>query len=224
MRIATYNVCNLFLAGEGPAKPAKALRPLKKMVSNVHADVWLLQEVGSLATLQAFNEGLAEPFSEVALLPGNSDRSIHLGVLSRLPLSVTSHRHTPLLDAEGQALRGYMSQQAAQVGQVSDLQVLRDFLEVDLGFMKLFGVHLKSQAQSNWQTLDAETLRRAEVRALVKLLQERTGTNPYAVLGDFNDVAEAEVFESLSVLNLSDLHAELYARLGRRPSCPRTGS
>ena len=218
MRLATYNVCNLFLAGEGLTKPGKALRPLRKMVGNVGADVWLLQEVGSLQTLQIFNESLEDPFPELALLPGNSDRSIHLGVLSRVPVTVTSHHQTLLVDEEGEPLLGYMSQQAAQAGKMSELKVLRDFLEVDLGWMKLYGVHLKSQAQSNWQTLDAEILRRAEVRALVHLLQARVGTSPYAVLGDFNDVAEADVFDALDALELSDLHAELFTRLGRRPS------
>ena len=67
---------NLFLAGEGPTKPGKSLRPLARMIDQVAADVMLVQEVGSTASLQLLNQRLAKPYEYCAAVVGNSNRRI----------------------------------------------------------------------------------------------------------------------------------------------------
>ena len=46
LKLATYNLKDLFLNGEGPAKSGKALRPLARMIDQIDADLIALQEVG----------------------------------------------------------------------------------------------------------------------------------------------------------------------------------
>ena len=102
-RICTYNVENLFLADEGPLKPHKAVRPLLRMIEQVGADLVVLQEVGSKTSLELLNSWLPNPYEFVDLMEGNSNRSIHLGVLSRVPIELTSHRDLKL-QADGEPL------------------------------------------------------------------------------------------------------------------------
>ena len=225
IRIATYNVQDLFLCGEGAAKLPRAQRALAHMIQKVAADFWLLQEVGSLASLNLLNEQLDEPFAHTYLQPGNSNRSIHLGILSRWPVSVTSHAHCALTDDHGKALLGYVDQAAALAGQAAPLRLQRDILQVELRVaaqpLVLFGVHLKSHAQMNWQSIATADVRAAEVRVLHVLCdryRQTQPTVPMVLLGDFNDVASSSVFAPLDDLDLTDLHAERYTAMGRRPS------
>lgn len=213
IRIASYNVRNLFLCGEGPAKPQAELRPLYRMVTQVDADLLALQEVGSLDTLRMFNDRLAAPYPHLACVNGNSDRSIHLAVLSRLPVTATSHAHLPLQDISG-----------AEWSPAVYLQ--RDLLRVrvtqpDGRRLVLFNVHLKSRAEKVDSPLSAADIRAAEVRLLVHLVrqyQQQHEADLIVVAGDFNDVPRSEALAPLTDLPLLDPQGDVLRRMGRNPS------
>ena len=224
VRLATYNVRDLFLRHEGPAKPGTELRPLLRMVAQVDADVLVMQEVGSLASLTELNQRLAQPYVHLGLVEGNSDRSIHIGVLSRLPVRLHSFSDVVLKDEQGAQLEGYRHERDAVRDVCAPLLVQRNFLRIDvLGLaddLTLYGVHLKSRGQSAWQAIDSELIRAAEVRALAGLLQDavRDGKALLAVLGDFNDYPGSASMRPLSKLGLADPQGVTAARLGRNPS------
>lgn len=213
IKIGTYNVRNLFLCGEGPPKPQKELRPLGRMVTQVDADLLALQEVGSRATLAAFNDTLAQPYPYLACVNGNSNRSIHLGVLSRLPLALTSHAHLPLPDMDGAAL-------------VPAARLQRDVLLAQANLadgrcLALFNVHLKSRADHAESHFSATDIRAAEVRLLVTLLRQYLQQHPEHLLvltGDFNDVPRSEVLAPLAEVPLIDPQDDMLRRAGRNPS------
>ena len=155
--IATYNLKNLFLNGEGVTKPVAEVRPLRRMLEQVNADVLLLQEVGSLASLRALNEGLPQAYAYADLVMGNSDRSIHLGVLSRYPVQLVSHRDAALLDEQGAPLHEFANEAAASRGVLTPLTFSRDLLRVDvLQYalpLSIFVVHLKSRTNRLWREI-----------------------------------------------------------------------
>ena len=58
VRLATYNLKNLFLHDEGFEKPTHETRPLAKMIDQVAADLMVVQEAGSQRSLETLNARL----------------------------------------------------------------------------------------------------------------------------------------------------------------------
>jgi endonuclease/exonuclease/phosphatase family metal-dependent hydrolase len=224
--ISTYNVKNLFLCGEGPTKPHKEVRPLARMIDQVGADVMVLQEVGSLRSLQQLNQQLARPYEYADLVPGNSNRSIHIAVLSRLPMVLKSHKDHGLKGHSGEALEFYPDTAAATVQRSAPLAFARDVVRVDIRTatwpaVSLFALHLKSRTNAPWQILAADDMRQAECRALVNIVNAYVRAHPdacVAVLGDFNDRMSSDALAPLKVLNLSDPLGAKLRLSGRNPS------
>ena len=191
-KICTYNLKNLFLCGEfeHEPKPKHELRPLLRMITQIDADVLVLQEVGSHASLSTLNAQLANPYPFEGFVAGNSRRSIHNAVLSREPFELVSHRELDVLDADGQVLKHYTSEAAAAAHELSPVGLQRDLQMIELGDLTLFSVHLKSQGNPPWQICPAHEVREAEARAIVEVI-ERYGravpSRPLVLLGDFND-------------------------------------
>ena len=225
VRIATYNLKNLFLAGEGPAKAAAEMRPLVRMLAQVDADVMVLQEVGSLASLTELNQRLAQPYAHSGLLPGNTDRSIHLAVLSRYPLRLVSHRHSVLLDEQQRPLQEYPSEQAALDGALAPLRFARDLLRIDVQGLayplSLFAVHLKSRTNRPWRALAADEVRAAESRMVSELVTRFRKDHPEALVflcGDFNHRLTSDALAPIAALGLCDPLGALLKVSGRNPS------
>ena len=226
MRICSYNVRDLFLAGEGNAKAERDVRQLARMVGVVDADVLLIQEAGSLASLELLNARLARSYEHLGLIPGNSTRSIHLAVMSRLPVNLCSHRRIRLTDIAGNAMSYYRSADAASDGQDSRLELQRDLLRVEIdagsaGTVSLFGVHLKSKTNPDWQKHPADDIRAAESRAVADVVSRYVAQHrARAVLlaGDFNDTLSSDALAALRNLGFSDPQGERLARTGRNPS------
>ena len=225
VRIATYNLKNLFLVGEGPAKPGGELRPLMRMIAQVDADVLVVQEVGSHASLAALNTRLEQPYEHIGLQPGNSERSIHVGVLSKFALQLKSHRDLQLQDEQGDALLEYASEAAAARGELSPLKFARDLLRIDVAGLKhplsIFAVHLKSRTNRPWRALAAETVRAAECRKLVEVFNDYRYAHPDAMLalcGDMNDRLTGDALSPLQTLALHDPVGDILRRSGRNPS------
>ncbi len=225
MRLATYNLKNLFLHDEGPEKPAHETRPLARMIDLVAADLLVVQEAGSQQSLETLNARLAAPYPHVHVVPGNSNRSIHLGVLSREAVTLTSHRELVLHDGDGQPLQWYPDEEAAAAGRAMPLKMQRDILQVEGRWrdcqFAAFVVHLKSRTNRAWQRLAAEDMRAAEVRALVEVLRhygERHPRMPRLVAGDFNDRWLSESLTPLKALPVTDPLGTTLKAQGRNPS------
>lgn len=212
------------MCGEGEDKPQYEVRALIKVIEKIRADILLLQEVGSLETLTRLNANLKSPYPHLACVPGNSLRNIHLAVVSRFPIDVTSHRHALLTDAAGQPLLAYPDEQSAKLDRKSAVGLQRDVLQVEVADLTLFGVHLKSKGSPAWQCVAADQIRRAEavtVAAIVRRYHDSQGTRSSRgamLMGDFNDLASADCLAALAALGWSDPHELRYRELGRNPS------
>ncbi len=203
------------MCGEGPDKPGKELRPLCRMVNLLDADLLALQEVGSAATLRAFNALLKEPYAHSGCLVGNNNRSIHLAVLSRVPVQLTSHRAQVLTDPAGEVL----------MHQGQPLRLQRDLLLVrtalpDRTPLALFVLHLKSRTSPGADLeLSADDIRAAEARAVAALVaahQQRHADDLILLAGDFNDTVYSDALEPLR--HWWDPHGEQLRARGRNPS------
>jgi endonuclease/exonuclease/phosphatase family metal-dependent hydrolase len=221
VRLCTFNVRNLFLAGDpGTLSGAYGARPkrraeiraLARALNRVDADLVGFQEVGSLAALGAVNELLTTPYPFLYLLPGNSRRGIHLAFASRRPLTVTSHAERTLRDDGGGVLEDYPDAESARSGSLAPLTLQRDLLRCDFGDgLKLcvFNVHLKSPNQPRWCRLSAEALRTAECRLIAEIVAEndRAGQG-IVVLGDCNDVWPSSALSALQEVGLKRVATE----------------
>ncbi len=195
------------------------------MIDQVAADTLVVQEAGSAASLETLNARLASPYEHQGLVPGNSTRSIHIGVLSRYPFELTSHRDVALTDTAGAALGWYPDESAARNVEAATLPVQRDVVLVETRVQNravaLFGVHLKSRTNAPWQLLAAEEMRAAEVRALARLVADYRQRQPQsiiAVLGDFNDRWSADSLAPLRDLGMLDPLGDELRQRGRNPS------
>lgn len=199
MRIATFNVENLFtrfLFNRGVDRrkahqhgftsedlrfrvaDPQSKRLTAEVVQALDADVLALQEVESLEVLKRFRDrmlGGRESYPFAAVLDGNDDRRIDVGVLSRLPIvHLRSWQH---LWTEGRP--------------VFD----RDCLEVDvLGerTITLYINHFKSMRSDGSRRPREATAprRRQQARAVRDIVEQRFGPDgdgDFVVLGDFND-------------------------------------
>ncbi len=224
IRIATYNLQDLFLDGPDE-KPHAAKRAIRRLIHLVDADVLAVQEVGSVEALQDLNAGLARPYAYIGLLPGNSNRSIHLGVLSRYELKLTSHVNVPLYEGDGKRLRGFVMEEDALTGTKRDIRLQRDILlaEFCVGGLNFgcFIVHLKSKWSPAWADLGTDQLRAAEARCLSRLVTEYCDEHvddEVIVLGDFNDVPTSDAMAPLRALHFTDPHRHLKRSMGRNPT------
>lgn len=217
---------NLFLAGEGePAKSARALTHLARTLARIKADVVCLQEVGSQASLELLNARLKQPYPEVGLLPGNSNRSIHLGFLSRWPMQLRSHRELPLTGVEGQQLYEYRSAEDAAAQRELPLLIQRDILHATVICpgepLQILNVHLKSRTSRDWALLASDVVRRAEAQALAQLIQQLLAAQPSCrllVAGDFNDTWHSDALTPMRELELLDPLGQQLRAAGRNPS------
>ena len=232
LRIATYNVQNLFTEEDARrqeravAKPAKALKALAGTLQGLAADVVILQEVASAAALEQVNGLLTSPFPYAAVVEGNSERGIHLAVLSREPFTASSHRELPLLDAEGNPLLEYETESAAGRDLATAIRIQRDLLQIELdladqGTLTLFNVHLKSKTNRPWRRLAADDVRAAESRQIAAViggyLNDHPG-RPVLLGGDFNDLRSSDSLAAIFSLPLSDPMGAELAKTGKNPS------
>jgi endonuclease/exonuclease/phosphatase family metal-dependent hydrolase len=231
LRVASYNVQNLFSDEDARrrgavAKTAAALKALAGTIGSMSADVLLLQEVGSEEVLDTLNNALKAPYPYRAVPPGNSDRGIHLGILSREPFELTSHRHLMLTNASGEVLLEYPSEADADADRAIPVRIQRDLMlaEVNLADrdpMALFNVHLKSKTNSPWRRLPADDIRAAEVRHVAARIGDYLRAHPQRpviLAGDFNDLRSSEVLRPIFELPLGDPLGDALKASGANPS------
>jgi endonuclease/exonuclease/phosphatase family metal-dependent hydrolase len=170
-------------------------------IAEARADLWMLQEVDSLASLQAFFANYVHRIADwryghFALRDGNDRRSIDIGFAARRDLvapadvAITSHKDMTFAQA------GAHDRELAALGiGPHDKVFARDCLEVglDLGDRRLtlFGCHLKSMNNGRDDGRQATLpVRRAEACAVRRLVMDRFGEGwreaNWIVLGDLN--------------------------------------
>ncbi len=199
---------------------------MARMITQVAADVMLVQEVGSQRSLNLLNDQLLQPYPHCEVVPGNSTRSIHLGVLSRYPVRLKSYRHLRLLDDSGTLLHFYPSSEHAAAQDAQPTGFFRDLLQIEvqsgaLPQLTLFGVHLKSKTNPPWQLHGASVYRAAEARAIRQVVEQYRAEQPatgVGVLGDLNDLLSSDALQPLRELPLQDVIGAQLRRAGRNPS------
>ena len=195
------------------------------MITLVDADFMMLQEVGSLATLRETNADLEQPYPFVGLIPGNSNRSIHLGVLSRFKTGLQSHKETPLHDRQGRAMEVYASEEDAISHKRTIARMQRDVLRASFTWqgrrVAVFGVHLKSAWNPAWMEIGTDVLREAEARCVTRIVNDYRDEHPddfVALVGDFNDAASSDALKPIRQLKFVDVHHEWFQNQGRNPT------
>jgi endonuclease/exonuclease/phosphatase family metal-dependent hydrolase len=171
-------------------------------IAEANADLWMLQEVDSLASLQAFFANYVHRIADhryghFALLDGNDRRDIDIGFAARRDLvtpqaiRVVSHKEMSFA-----AAGAYDAAALSPFGiRDSDRVFARDCLAVELSFgdhsLTLFGCHLKSMNNGR-EDGRAVTLpiRRAEALAVRHIVKSWFGPGwreaNWIVLGDLN--------------------------------------
>jgi endonuclease/exonuclease/phosphatase family metal-dependent hydrolase len=170
-------------------------------MAEANADLWMLQEVDTLATLQAFfanyvHRIAAHRYGHFSLAEGNDRRGIDVAFAARRDLlaeddvQVRSHRDMSFGEA------GVFDADLATMGiRATDKVFQRDCLAVELRLrdrsLTLFGCHFKSMNNGRDDGREATLpLRRAEARAVAKIVKAWFGPawrqRNWAVLGDLN--------------------------------------
>ena len=223
IRVCTYNVHNLFDGGSG--KSESEWKALAGILNRVAGDVVALQEVGSAAVLNTLNRRLKDPYAHEGFIQSNSDRGIHLGVLSRYPLTLRSHKECILTSPDGEILAEFASEADAVENRSSPLRFQRDLLLAEwmagpVAFAA-FVVHLKSKTNQPWRALSADEVRSAEGRALARIVSAYVAQNPLRntlLLGDFNDTLNSDALSTVRDLGFIDPVGAELAGTGRNPS------
>ncbi len=192
LRIASYNVENLFDNYDDPYKPDEGtppkyweeVRALAGVIDDLDADVLALQEVENLGVVKELNDLLKKPFAYVEVLPSNDFRGIRCALLSRLPiLRSISHRYQKLAGPH---------------------RFARDFPVFELGAgegasLLVAPVHFKSHHSSKGDP-ESKAWRGAEAKGVLRILKglrARGFGAPFVLLGDLNDTPEAETLAPL---------------------------
>jgi endonuclease/exonuclease/phosphatase family metal-dependent hydrolase len=219
VRIAAYNVLNLFDTHDDPAltgdqddagmtKPLHESVAVARAIRAIDADILCLQEVESLQALTEFRDTLLADMGYehiVSLGEAGDDRGIENAVLSRFPIVHT--QIWPGMELGGIHPDKYGTQENWFAGQ--PVAFRRSPLRVDVQIpgsdepWTLFVVHHKSGRFS-------EYWREAEAKAVVGFMGEITREHPdrpILVLGDFNAEPDAPSVRQYVSSGLDDIFA-----------------
>ena len=218
IRLATYNVENLFDAVDDPAlsgqnedkdalKPDKACRAAAETIRLLDADILALEEIESEAALRWFRDTYLTNlgYDHLASLDAGDERGIEQSVLSRFPIKSTKN-------FPRQALEGVHPAKAPDAPEGSPLTFHRSplFVEVEVPpargandkpyTLTLVVIHMKSGARSAYW-------REAEAKGALSLIDRFQKENPavnIAVLGDFNSQPADASYKSFIASGLTD--------------------
>ncbi|XHC27187.1 endonuclease/exonuclease/phosphatase family protein [Phycisphaerales bacterium ac7] len=213
VRLATYNVLNLFDEHDNPAlegrfddmhssreglraKPDEQLKAVAEAIRRLNADIIGLQEIESFDALEAFNaEYLSDMgYAFVTSIDVGQERGIEQGVLSRFP--IREARVWPNMPLGGVHPEKYGNSENWYAGEPIAYRRSPLYVRVEIPSegadgrfdLELFVIHQKSGYHASYW-------REAESRGLVNLINQRLQQNPdahIAVLGDFNAMPSAE--------------------------------
>lgn len=226
IRLATYNVENLFDEKDDPAlsgaqedkdnaKPVEHLKALAATIRAIDADVIALEEIESKEALVGFRDeylkGLG--YEYVESFDAGDSRGIENAVISRFPLRDTKiWLHMPLEGAgHPEIINGKAN---AEFGKAFDFRrsPLRVTVEVPAEkagagkpyALTLFVVHHKSSAGFGyWREAEAK-----RVLELVHEFEESDSSANVAMLGDFNALPQDESVQAYARAGMIDVFAD----------------
>lgn len=229
VRIATYNVANLFDDKDDPTlqdryedmnttKPKEELEGIVDAIRAIDADVLVLEEIESVAVLGWFRDTYLSGmgYTEAISIDAGDPRGIEQGVLSRFPLAepmvwprmALQGKHPAGADApEGEPITFHRS--PFRVDVIVPAGARGNPRDYDF---TIFAIHAKSGRNSGYW-------REAEAIGTTKLIHTAMSDDPgrnVVVLGDFNAVQTDASFQTFISSGLSDLFAD------RRPDDPAT--
>ncbi|MCC6676374.1 MAG: endonuclease/exonuclease/phosphatase family protein [Phycisphaerales bacterium] len=249
IRLATYNLENLFDSNDDPAltgqnedmnsvKPEAQLKGLAAAIRTLDADILAVEEVESEAVLRWFRDTYLKDlgYTHLASVDAGDERGIEQGVLSRFPIN--SVRNWPGLVLEGTQPEKEGDRPNPLAGQ--PMRFHRSPLKVEIEIappvppsnggagvppaskpytLTLFIIHQKSGRFS-------DSWRRAEAAGLLKLITETEKANPaanIAIVGDFNTIPSDAPIQTVISGGLIDLFADLRAGGGPRTITHESG-
>lgn len=183
LRAMAWNCENLFYfseEGENPNKSEQKLKTLAKNINFHEVDIVFLAEVGGLKSLENFNQDFLASKFICSLIPGNSDRNIHQGVLLKKNAKFYG-KHRSYRELK-------LSNSTFFCRDVVELQLYQN-KNKNRPFLTFFFVHLKSQWDRSGLDFKGKKQRAAEVLGLVKILnsyREKNPNSPFILWGDFN--------------------------------------
>lgn len=192
LRVACYNVENLFDNHDDPYRPDEGTSPkslaerqiLAKTIDGLDADVLALSEVENREVVLALNRLLAKPFPFVEAFSSNDMRGIDCALLSRVPIRRSiSHRHW--------RLRGGRS--------FARNLVIHELAPTEDTRLLVAPMHLKSKRNASGDPQGAKW-RGAEAKAILEVLtdlRKQGNKSPCIVLGDLNDTPDSETLAPL---------------------------
>jgi endonuclease/exonuclease/phosphatase family metal-dependent hydrolase len=229
VRIATYNVANLFDDKDDPTlqdryedmnttKPKEELEGIVDAIRAIDADVLVLEEIESVAVLGWFRDTYLSGmgYTEAISIDAGDPRGIEQGVLSRFPLAepmvwprmALQGKHPAGADApEGEPITFHRS--PFRVDVIVPAGARGNPRDYDF---TIFAIHAKSGRNSGYW-------REAEAIGTTKLIHTAMSDDPgrnVVVLGDFNAVQTDASFQTFISSGLIDLFAD------RRPDDPAT--
>jgi endonuclease/exonuclease/phosphatase family metal-dependent hydrolase len=209
----TWNVENLFRPPLGAAEEdveryERKLRLLARVIGELSPDVVALQEVGGEEPLQDLQEALGNTYSNRAISAFPDGRGIRVAFLSRLAIQMRTDLADfpagPALEVRELTATGEPRLVSRMGRGALRIRVVKEDLTVDL-----ITAHLKSKlltfpggrffpddeeerAQVAGLALERRTAEAVTLRIRANDLLEGNARTPLLVLGDFNDVPEAQ--------------------------------
>ncbi|MBB3308936.1 putative extracellular nuclease [Rhizobium sp. BK196] len=179
-------------------------------IADADADILCLQEIDSMAALQAFEYGylyrmVGNGYRQKYLVEGNDSRGIDVAVLMRE--ETRDGQKIELKDIKSHAMVTYrdfalFDEEIGKTNRLDDKIFKRDCLELDLRIggvpLTLYVVHFKSMGNPR-DGLDGRQstlpIRRAEARAVRRIIENRFGAGHtakknFVICGDMNDYQE----------------------------------
>lgn len=155
----------------------------RRIVDVMDVDILAVQEVEHIDILKAFNrDQLGHLYPHIALIEGNDQRLIDVGVMSKLPIgAITSFQTATHPDQPNQRVFG------------------RDLLKVQIlddnedHLLNVYNTHLKSHFVPFGEdpiqgAIDANERRRRQAETIARILEQEEGVDAKFVLtGDMND-------------------------------------
>ncbi|HUG82860.1 MAG TPA: endonuclease/exonuclease/phosphatase family protein [Bryobacterales bacterium] len=198
-----------------PAGTADVARRIRDVMD---ADVLAVQEVEHIEILKRFNtDDLGGLYPHVALVEGNDQRLIDVGILSKLPIgTIISHQTAVHPDQPGRRVFS------------------RDLLQVEIldnngdKLFNLYNTHLKSHfvpfgEDPDQGAIDANTRRRRQAETVSRIISRMERPNSRFVLtGDMNDPPDSEFLTPMFIADNQPLINTLLNPAETRPPKPET--
>jgi endonuclease/exonuclease/phosphatase family metal-dependent hydrolase len=171
------------------AKNSAATHEIARQIKEVlNADVLAVQEVEHIEVLKQFNRGhLGNLYPHIALVEGNDQRLIDVGILSKLPIgTIVSH------------------QTAVHPDDPNRRVFSRDLLQVEIlhnngnKLFTIYNTHLKSHFVSAEEdpvqgAINANNRRKRQAETISRILSRMERANGrFVLVGDMNDPSDSE--------------------------------